>query len=184
MFRVVTFGTGLQEEHTARVRDALESAGATVVKSTTDDDGRYRLRTFTVRFGGSVADLRGAVAPLVTEAAGVVVVPPALLEEGTKLLIMDVDSTLIKQEVIELLASHAGKEAEVAAVTESAMRGELDFTQSLHARVAVLKGLREGVIAEVGTRIELSDGAEILVGAFLAAGHLVAVVSGGFSQIL
>ncbi|WP_028278752.1 phosphoserine phosphatase SerB [Arthrobacter sp. H5] len=184
VFRVVTFGTGLQEGHTAEVRGALESAGATVIQSTGDDDGRYRFWTFTVQFGGSAADLRKAVAELVTEAAGVVVVPSALLDEGTKLLIMDVDSTLIKQEVIELLASHAGKEAEVAAVTESAMRGELDFAQSLHARVAVLKGLREGVIAEVGTRIELSEGAETLVGSFLSAGHLVAVVSGGFSQIL
>ncbi|MER2138166.1 MAG: phosphoserine phosphatase SerB, partial [Arthrobacter sp.] len=97
---------------------------------------------------------------------------------------MDVDSTLIKQEVIELLAAHAGREAEVAAVTEAAMRGELDFAQSLHARVQTLAGLPESVIAEVGTRIELSDGAEALVKAFLTAGHAVAVVSGGFNQVL
>ncbi|WP_312179825.1 phosphoserine phosphatase SerB, partial [Arthrobacter sp.] len=112
------------------------------------------------------------------------VVPASLLEPARKLLVMDVDSTLIKQEVIELLAAHAGREAEVAAVTEAAMRGELDFAQSLHARVKTLAGLPVSVIADVGTRIELSDGAEILVRKFLAAGHGVAVVSGGFNQVL
>ncbi|WP_323961841.1 phosphoserine phosphatase SerB [Arthrobacter sp. JZ12] len=183
-FRVVSFGTRLEGSHRSKVRRAVQATGAVVVGESTDDAGAYQVATLTVSSDEGIETLRTALAPLVTEETGVAVVPPALLGEGTKLLIMDVDSTLIKQEVIELLAAHAGREAEVAAVTESAMRGELDFAQSLHARVAVLAGLGEGVIEDVGTRIELSEGAEHLIEAFLEAGHLVAVVSGGFSQIL
>jgi phosphoserine phosphatase len=97
---------------------------------------------------------------------------------------MDVDSTLIQQEVIELLAAYAGKREEVAAVTEAAMRGELDFAQSLHARVAVLAGLPADVVHSVRNEVKLSEGAGELVAAFKAAGHTVAVVSGGFNQIL
>lgn len=114
----------------------------------------------------------------------VAVVPAELAAAERLLLIMDVDSTLIRQEVIELLAAHAGREAEVAAVTEAAMRGELDFAQSLIQRVATLKGLPEQVLAEVIERIEFSAGAEALVRRMHAAGHVVAVVSGGFQQIL
>lgn len=111
-------------------------------------------------------------------------VPAAVADAPQLLLLMDVDSTLIKQEVIELLAAHAGREKEVAAVTEAAMRGELDFAQSLIQRVATLKDLPDSVLAEVGQRIIFSDGAESLVKRFHAAGHKVGVVSGGFQQIL
>lgn len=183
-YRVVSFGARLKSTHRGQVRRAVQEAGAVVVGEQAHDNERYSVAALTASFDGEIDQLRLAVAPLVGEETGIAVVPPALLGKGTKLLIMDVDSTLIKQEVIEMLAAHAGREAEVAAVTESAMRGELDFAQSLHARVAVLAGLTEAVITDVGTRIELSDGAEHLIEAFLEAGHLVAVVSGGFSQIL
>ena len=112
------------------------------------------------------------------------IVPADLRQADRKLLIMDVDSTLIQQEVIELLAAYAGKRDEVAAVTEAAMRGELDFAQSLHARVAVLAGLPAAVVDSVRAEVKLSEGAAELVAAFKAAGHVVAVVSGGFNQIL
>ncbi len=112
------------------------------------------------------------------------VIDASLAQAPQLLLVMDVDSTLIKQEVIELLAAHAGREAEVAAVTEAAMRGELDFAQSLIQRVATLKDLPASVLAEVGERIIFSDGARELVQRFHAAGHKVGVVSGGFQQIL
>jgi len=114
----------------------------------------------------------------------VAVVPEEITSAPQLLLLMDVDSTLIKQEVIELLAAHAGREKEVAAVTEAAMRGELDFAQSLIQRVATLKDLPDSVLSEVGERIIFSDGAPSLVRRFHAAGHKVAVVSGGFQQIL
>ncbi|MEY4321845.1 MAG: hypothetical protein RL167_573 [Actinomycetota bacterium] len=100
------------------------------------------------------------------------------------LVVFDVDSTLIEDEVIELLAEVAGKRAEVAAVTERAMAGELDFAQSLIERVATLKGLPESVFAEVQKRIRVTAGAEELISAVQAAGGKVAAVSGGFNQLL
>ncbi|WP_298591295.1 phosphoserine phosphatase SerB [uncultured Kocuria sp.] len=113
------------------------------------------------------------------------VVPTTLFDPGRKkLLIMDVDSTLIQQEVVEMLAAHAGREAEVAAVTEAAMRGELDFAQSLHARVETLAGLPASVVDEVRAAVRLSPGADVLVKAFLREGHAVAAVSGGFLDVL
>jgi phosphoserine phosphatase len=112
------------------------------------------------------------------------IVSTELRSSERKLLILDVDSTLIQQEVIELLADYAGRRDEVAAVTEAAMRGELDFGQSLHARVATLSGLPASVIDGVRAEVLLSDGAAELVAGFKAAGHAVAAVSGGFSQIL
>lgn len=126
----------------------------------------------------------GVPADDVPAGAFTAVVPEALRTAPRKLLVMDVDSTLIQQEVIELLAAHAGVEAEVAAVTEAAMRGELDFTASLHARVATLAGLPASVIDDVRAAVRLSPGAEFLIRSFAAAGHRVGVVSGGFSQIL
>ena len=100
------------------------------------------------------------------------------------LVVFDVDSTLIEDEVIELLADAAGKRAEVAAVTDAAMEGKLDFAQSLAARVAQLEGLNESVIAEALDRIRVTQGAEQLIAAIHAAGGKVGAVSGGFNQLL
>ena len=106
------------------------------------------------------------------------------LTEGPPLLLTDVDSTLIGDEVIELLAAHAGKEPEVRAVTEAAMRGELDFAQSLHARVAVLEGLPVRVVAGGRAGVGVPPGAPELVHAVPAAGGVVGVVSGGFVEVV
>lgn len=104
---------------------------------------------------------------------------------GPKRLVqLDVDSTFIQQEAIELLAKKAGVLEEVSRVTESAMRGELDFTQSLYSRVQLLKGLPEKVIKEVQMEILLTDGARELVETLHSKGHCVALVSGGFADIL
>jgi phosphoserine phosphatase len=97
---------------------------------------------------------------------------------------MDVDSTLIQDEVIELLADFAGTREEVAAVTESAMRGEIDFEESLRARVATLAGLDESVLEKAFRQVKLSVGARELISAVHAAGGRVGAVSGGFNQIL
>ncbi len=100
------------------------------------------------------------------------------------LVVFDVDSTLIEDEVIELLAEVAGKREEVAAVTERAMAGELDFAQSLIERVATLKGLPETVFAEVQSRIKITNGAIETIDAVQKAGGKVGAVSGGFNQLL
>ena len=99
-------------------------------------------------------------------------------------MVFDVDSTLIEDEVIELLAEVAGKREEVAAVTERAMAGELDFAQSLIERVATLEGLPDSVFADVQSRIKITQGAKETIQAIQAAGGKVGAVSGGFNQLL
>lgn len=111
--------------------------------------------------------------------------PEALDARGGRLLVvLDVDSTLIEDEVIELIADHAGTRAEVAAVTEAAMRGELDFAESLRARVATLQGVPSDALREVTTRIRFTPGARTLVAVLHARGHRVGVVSGGFAEVV
>ncbi|MDM7989264.1 phosphoserine phosphatase SerB [Arthrobacter sp. zg-Y877] len=189
-YSVVSYGRDLSDAYLGAVQGAVTGLGARIVELENAAGDGYTVSKLYVAYDGGLARLRrcvAAAAAAVPDKRGgehSAVVPPSLLEDARKLLVMDVDSTLIKQEVIELLAAHAGREAEVAAVTEAAMRGELDFAASLHARVKTLAGLPASVIDEVGARIELSDGAELLVKEFLAAGHGVAVVSGGFSQVL
>jgi phosphoserine phosphatase len=100
------------------------------------------------------------------------------------LVVFDVDSTLIEDEVIELLAEVAGKRDEVAAVTERAMAGELDFAQSLIERVSTLAGLPDSVFADVQSRIRITTGAKETIAAIQAAGGKVGAVSGGFIQLL
>ncbi len=100
------------------------------------------------------------------------------------LVVFDVDSTLIRDEVIELLAEEAGKRNEVALITEAAMRGELDFAASLIARVSVLEGLPQSVITKTFERVTLTPGVQELIDHIHSAGGLVGAVSGGFSQIL
>lgn len=104
---------------------------------------------------------------------------------STKRLVqLDVDSTFIQQEAIELLAAKAGVLDEVSRITAAAMRGELDFAQSLIARVALLQGLPEDVIMQVQHEVTLTDGAAELVAALHQEGHYVSLVSGGFTNIL
>lgn len=101
-----------------------------------------------------------------------------------RLVVLDVDSTLIEQEVVEILARFADREAEVASVTDRAMSGELDFAGSLRARVIQLKGLPDSVFERALSEIRVTKGAKQLIEAVHAAGGLVGAVSGGFSQIL
>lgn len=100
------------------------------------------------------------------------------------LVVLDVDSTLIENEAIELLADEAGSGPAVAAITERAMAGELDFAASLAERVATLRGLDEGCCARVGARITVTTGARELIEAVHDADGVVGVVSGGFHELL
>ncbi|MGV8851377.1 MAG: phosphoserine phosphatase SerB [Rhodoglobus sp.] len=100
------------------------------------------------------------------------------------LVVLDVDSTLIENEVIELLAAHAGSEPEVTEITTRAMNGELDFEESLRARVATLAGLPESVLGDCGRDIQVTHGAHEMIAAVTAAGGHVAAVSGGFHELL
>nr|WP_030120073.1 phosphoserine phosphatase SerB [Streptomyces californicus] len=134
--------------------------------------------------GTGTEQLRTALA---TEAAeigvDVAVVSAGLSRRAQRLVVMDVDSTLIQDEVIELFAAHAGCEDKVAEVTEQAMRGELDFEQSLHARVALLAGLDASVVDKVRAEVRLTPGARTLIRTLKRLGYQVGVVSGGFTQV-
>ena len=98
------------------------------------------------------------------------------------LLVMDVDSTLIMEEGIDLLGEEAGVGAQVAAITERAMRGELDFEAALRERVTLLKGLPEDIFARIAERIHFTPGAEDLVKELHKRGYKVGLVSGGFHE--
>ncbi|MDO5051485.1 MAG: phosphoserine phosphatase SerB [Pseudoclavibacter sp.] len=100
------------------------------------------------------------------------------------LVVLDVDSTLIEQEVIELIAAVAGVEEEVARITERAMRGELDFSASLRSRVALLRDVPLSELAAIGERLRLTAGAQELIDAVHAADGRIAAVSGGFHEVL
>ena len=100
------------------------------------------------------------------------------------LIVLDVDSTLIENEVIELLAEQAGTLDEVARITLDAMNGELDFEASLRSRVKTLAGLPVSVFADVAPRIVVTPGVPEMVAAVQAAGGKVSVVSGGFHEVL
>ena len=114
----------------------------------------------------------------------IAVQPGGVQRHARKLVQLDVDSTLIQQEVIELLAAKAGVADQVIAITDQAMRGELDFEQSLRARVALLKGLPVSAITEVQAQILLTLGARTLISTLHKLGHTVAVVSGGFIDVI
>ena len=103
-----------------------------------------------------------------------------IYRRNRRLVVFDMDSTLIQAEVIDVLAQRAGVGAEVAAITEAAMRGELDFTQSLKRRVALLVGLEEAVLADVAENLPLTEGAERVVGTLKRLGYKTGILSGGF----
>lgn len=134
---------------------------------------------------GAAEPLRKALAALTTELGVDIVIERAGLQRRSKRLVcFDCDSTLITGEVIEMLAAHAGREEEVAAVTERAMRGELDFEESLRERVKALAGLDASVIDEVARDIVLTPGARTTIRILKRLGYKTAVVSGGFIQVL
>jgi phosphoserine phosphatase len=180
---VTVIGTPLSAEALAGVTDRIRDNGANIDRI--ERMARYPVTAFEFALSGAEVDrLR---TDLATEAAAqgvdIAVQPASLLRHGMRLIVMDVDSTLIHGEVIEMIAAHAGCEAEVAEVTERAMRGELDFEESLRARVALLKGVPASAIEDVYHRIQLNPGARTLVRTLRRLGYRFAIVSGGFSQI-
>jgi phosphoserine phosphatase len=131
------------------------------------------------------AALRSVLADAAFEAGIDVAVERAgITRRAKRLVVFDVDSTLIQGEVIEMLGAHAGVEAQVREITEAAMRGELDFNESLERRVALLAGLPASVLEEVASSIDLTPGARTTVRTLKRMGFRCGVVSGGFSQVI
>jgi phosphoserine phosphatase len=120
----------------------------------------------------------------VSQGIDVAVQRGGLHRRALRLIVMDVDSTLIRDEVIDLLAARAGCAAEVAKVTAAAMRGDLDFAASLRERVGLLAGLDAGVLDEVRGSLRLTAGARTLLGTLGGLGYKFGIVSGGFGQVI
>ncbi|MGO4660428.1 phosphoserine phosphatase SerB [Terrabacter sp. 2TAF16] len=181
---VVVLGAPLSADAVSLVTTRIADHGANI-------DRIRRLSRYpitTVEFDISGADLpslRTELALVATsEGIDIAVAPGGLARRGRRLVVLDVDSTLIQQEVIELLAARSGREEEVAEVTARAMAGELDFEESLRARVATLAGLPESVLDEVRESVQLTPGARTLVRTLKRLGFTVGLVSGGFIEIV
>ena len=181
---VVVLGAPLTAAHVAATAEAVAAHGANI-------DRIRRLSHYpvtTVELDVSGADVPRLRTELAGIAAGlgvdIAVAAGGLARRGRRLVVMDVDSTLIQDEVIELIADHAGTRAAVAEVTGRAMRGELDFAESLHARVATLAGLPVSALEQVRERVRLTPGARTLVRTLHRLGFSVALVSGGFEEVV
>jgi phosphoserine phosphatase len=138
---------------------------------------------FSVR--GQLRDV-GAFRRDLLEVAGALDVDLAFQEDSMyrrnrRLVAFDMDSTLVEAEVIDELAMAAGVGDEVRAITESAMRGELDFAESFRRRVALLKGLDSAALEEIASRLKITEGAEHLISTLRAMGYKTAILSGGFT---
>jgi phosphoserine phosphatase len=180
---VTIIGTPLRASAMAAVAGRIADSGANIDRI--ERMARYPVTAIDLHVSGvDTGLLRGVLAAeAAAQGIDIAVQPANLLRRGTRLIVMDVDSTLIQGEVIEMLAAHAGFEPEVAAITGAAMRGELDFEESLRARVALLAGLPAGALDEVYDAIMLQPGARTLVRTLRRLGYRFALVSGGFSQI-
>lgn len=180
---VTVLGTPLKAPAMAAITGRIADSGANIDRI--ERMARYPVTAIDLHVSGAETEqLRALLAPeAAAQGIDVAVQPANLLRHGMRLIVMDVDSTLIQGEVIEMLAAHAGYEREVAAVTEAAMRGELDFEESLRERVRLLAGVPESAIDEVYAGIELAPGARTMVRILRRLGYRFALVSGGFSQI-
>ena len=181
--KVTVIGQPLRARAFAAIAGRIADSGANIDRI--ERMARYPVTAIDLHLSGAQPELLRSL--LTAEAArqgvDIAVQPASLLRRGMRLIVMDVDSTLIQGEVIEMLAAEAGCEEEVSRVTAAAMNGELDFEQSLRARVALLEGLDAEAIDRVYDRIELAPGARTLVRTLRRMGFRFAIVSGGFSQI-
>jgi phosphoserine phosphatase len=180
---VTVIGTPLKASAMAAVAGRIADSGANIDRI--ERMARYPVTAIDLHVSGTDPEMLRAL--LAAEAArqsiDIAVQPANLLRRSMRLIVMDVDSTLVQGEVIEMLAAHAGCEAEVARITEAAMRGELDFEESLRSRVALLEGVDAKCLDAVYDALELAPGARTLVRTLLRLGYRFAIVSGGFSQI-
>lgn len=180
---VTVLGTPLQPGAVAAIAGRIADSGANIDRIVRM--ARYPVTAVELHVSGADPDnVREVLArEAAVQGVDVAVQPAGLLRHGIRLIVMDVDSTLVKGEVIEMLAAHAGCEAEVAEVTERAMRGELDFAESLRSRVALLEGLDARVLDDVYADLVLTPGARTTVRTLKRLGYRFAIVSGGFSQL-
>jgi phosphoserine phosphatase len=180
---VTVIGAPLKAAAMAAVAGRIADSGANIDRI--ERMARYPVTAIDLHVSGADPERLRALLSIEASAQGVdiAVQPASLLRRAMRLIVMDVDSTLIQGEVIELLAAHAGHADEVGRITERAMRGELDFEESLRERVALLAGIPASALDEVYDELVLAPGARTLVRTLRRLGYRFALVSGGFSQI-
>jgi phosphoserine phosphatase len=184
LVHVVALGNPLPPTAIAAIAAAIATQGGNIERIQRTASYPITAIEFIVS-GADQLSIRQCLAEVtISHSVDIAVSPGGLMRWAKKLIVMDVDSTLIQQEVIELLADKAGVQDHVVAITDAAMRGEIDFAESLVARVALLKGLPESVIAQVQSEITLTPGARTLVQTLHKLGHSVALVSGGFTEVI
>jgi phosphoserine phosphatase len=181
---VTLLGSPLQPAAVAAIAGAVAATGANIDRIVRLSS--YPVTTIELEVSGAEVDrLRARLAETAAEhRVDVAVQPSGLARRAKRLVVMDVDSTLIQDEVIELVAEEAGCREQVAAITTAAMRGDLDFEESLRARTALLAGLPVEALDRVRHRVRLAPGARTLVRTLSRLGYRSALVSGGFSQVV
>jgi phosphoserine phosphatase len=180
---VVVLGAPLPPAALAGVTRRLAACGANI--ETVTRLSSWPAQSFElVVSGGDTACLRAELAAeAVLQQVDVAVERASIYRRAKRLVVMDVDSTLVQGEVIEMLAAEAGCEAEVARVTAAAMAGELDFEASLRARVKLLEGLPVEAVDRVRAAVRLTPGGRTLVRTLKRLGWTVGIVSGGFTAV-
>jgi len=180
---VTVLGNPLRPDVIAAIAGRIAADGANI-----DKIGRLARKPVTcIEFEVSGADPKALRTALERESvrlgADIAVQRGGLHRRAMRLVVMDVDSTLLQDEAIELLADRAGCAAEVSALTQAAMSGEIDFAQALRRRVELLAGLEASVVAELADKLRLTPGARTLVRTLKRLGFRCGIVSGGFTQI-
>jgi phosphoserine phosphatase len=181
---VTVLGSPLTPHSVSAITNTIASAHGNITRIRQVAD--YPVTAIEFEVGGvSKVELRNQLAQVArSESIDIAVQDEGLDRRGIHLVVMDVDSTFIQDEVIELIAARAGVEAEVAAITHRAMNGEIDFEQSLRERVSMLAGLSEEVLLEVLDNIRMTPGAATLCRTLQRLGYQIALVSGGFIEVV
>ena len=181
---VTVLGSPLEGGSLAKVAQILVNSGANIDRIERIAD--YPVTALEIKVSqGEITGLRRSLAIAANEHGfDIAVQNSGLNRRGRQLVVMDVDSTVIQDEVVELLANHAGVGDKVKQITDRAMAGEIDFAQSLRERVALLKGLPESIFEEVYNEIRLTPGARTLCRVLKNLDFHLALVSGGFTQVV
>lgn len=185
---IVVLSSNLKPAGVAAIASEISASGGNIDRIRRTASYPLTAIEFDVSLPEGVLDLKkiqGSLAAIArANEIDIAVEQSGLTRRAKRIVLLDMDSTLIKEEVIDLLASKAGVGEKVAEITARAMAGELDFKQSLQERVALLAGVSEEVLGQVAQEITLSPGARTLVRTLHRLGHKVGVVSGGFLDVI
>jgi phosphoserine phosphatase len=181
---VTVIGAPLSPAALAAVTGRITATGGNIDR--VQRMARHPVTALELDVSGASPDVlrRVLAAEAARQQVDVAVQPAGLSRHAQRLVVMDVDSTLVQGEVIEMVAERAGCRAQVAAVTEQAMQGEIDFAESLRQRVALLAGVHLSVLDEVYSSLSYAPGARTVVRTLRRLGYRFGLVSGGFTHVI